>query len=297
MPATTTKSATTAESFILELEGRSFPVQIADGGAPVGLVVESPAGTSPFREKHLAGLQYEPCRIVLGSFEASQKPLFEWVKAAWQGTQERKSGAMMRVGTGGRPVSRREFVKAVIADASIPKLDASSHDTVYITVNLVPDLTRDVTPPATLPPTSGHPNTLMSSNFRLSIGGLDCTKVSKIDSFTVTQSVTGGLKFPNLRIELAASSAESWRTWFRSFVIAGDSSSANEKSGSLSFLTPNLASALATVSFQNLGIFRLEEAPAEAGGQVSRLVADLYCERMDLAIGSVGLRAALGAEG
>ncbi|HET6840509.1 MAG TPA: hypothetical protein VFK06_02310 [Candidatus Angelobacter sp.] len=108
-------------------------------------------------------------------------------------------------------------------------------------------------------------------------------------SFTVTQSVTGALEFPNLRIELASASAESWRTWFRSFVIAGNSSSANEKSGSLSLLTPNLASVLATISFQNLGIFRLENAPAEASGEVSRLVADLYCERMDLAIGSPGL--------
>jgi hypothetical protein len=57
VPATT---AATAESFVLELEGQSFPVQLADGGAPVGVVVESPAGASPFREKHLAGVQYEP---------------------------------------------------------------------------------------------------------------------------------------------------------------------------------------------------------------------------------------------
>jgi len=105
----------------------------------------------------------------------------------------------------------------------------------------------------------------------------------------VTQNAAGALEFPNLRIELAASSAETWRAWFSTFVIAGNSTTANEKSGSLSFLTPNLASVLATISFQNLGIFRLEAAPAAASGEVSRLVADLYCERMDLAIGSLGL--------
>jgi hypothetical protein len=277
------------ESFLIELDSQSFPVQSADGGAPAGVVVESPAGTSPFREKHLAGVQYEPFRMDIGSFEATQKPLFEWVKTSWQGTHAQKSGAMMRVGVNGRPVSRREFLKAVVTETTIPKLDASSHDSVYVTVILVPELTRDVTPPATLPPPGpGRPNTLISSNFRLSIGGLDCTKVSKIDSFKVTQTVTGALEFPNLRIELAAASAESWRAWFRSFVIAGNSGSANEKSGSLSFLTPNLASVLATISFQNLGIFRLENAPTEASGEISRLVADLYCERMDLAIGSPG---------
>ena len=196
----------------------------------------------------------------------------------------------MRVDANGRPVSRREFVKAVVAETTIPKLDASSHDTVYVTVNLVPELTRDVTPPATLPPhgPGHHPTTLISSNFRLSIGGLDCTKVFKIDSFTVTQSAAGALEFSNLQIELATASAESWRAWFRSFVTAGNSSSANEKSGSLSFLTPNLASVLATISLHNLGIFRLEKAPAEASREVSHLVANLYCERMDLAIGLPG---------
>jgi hypothetical protein len=69
-------------------------------------------------------------------------------------------------------------------------------------------------------------------------------------------------------------------------VIDGNSSSANEKSGTLSFLTPNLASVLGTISFQNLGIFKLENAPAETSGDVMRVVANLYCERMDIAVGS-----------
>ena len=50
----------------------------------------------------------------------------------------------MPVDASGRPVSRREFVKAVVAETKIPKLDASSHETVYVTVKLVPQLTRDV---------------------------------------------------------------------------------------------------------------------------------------------------------
>ena len=70
------------------------------------------------------------------------------------------------------------------------------------------------------------------------------------------------LEFPNLQIELATVSEETWRAWFRSFVIDGNSSAMNEKTGTLSFLAPNLSTVLATISFQNLGIFRLEDAPA-----------------------------------
>jgi hypothetical protein len=42
---------------------------------------------------------------------------------------------------------------------------------------------------------------------------------------------------------------------------------------------------LATISFQNLGFFWLEDAPPDASAEITRVVADLYCERMELAIG------------
>jgi hypothetical protein len=276
-------AASTAESFTLEVGGQPFPVKSVHGGAAVGVVVNSPAGMSPFREKHLSGLQYEPIEIALGSVD-NAAPLVEWVKAAWQGTRPQKNGAMMRAGSNGRPVSRREFVRAVVASTTIPKLDGSSNAPAFITVNLAPELARDVTPPTTLPPLASGSFSLNSSNFRLSIDGLDCNRVAKIESFTIQQS-PGGIDFPNIHIELGAASAESWRTWFRSFVIGGDSSAGNEKSGTLSFLAPNLASVLATISLQNLGIFRLEDAPAETSGEIARVVADLYCERMALTVG------------
>jgi hypothetical protein len=300
LPAST--SATTG-SYRLELGGQSVPVNAIEGGAPVGLVVSGPpTGGSPFREKHLAGLRYEP--IAIAASFGSARPLFDLVRSAWQGMPPQNSGAVMRVGANGRPVSRREFVKAVLAETIIPNLDGASNSPAYVTVRLAPELTRDVTPPATLPPAGTAPPVSLSSNFRLNIAGLDCTKVAKIDSFTVKQRLAGEtldkahyqvgaiqtapanlLEFPNLRIELATVSAESWRTWFRSFVIDGNSSAMNEKTGTLSFLAPNLSTVLATISFQNLGIFRLEDAPPDASAEITRVVAELYCERMELAIG------------
>ena len=209
-------------------------------------------------------------------------------------------GALFRVGANGRPLSRRDFVKAVIAETTIPKLDGASNSPALVTVRLAPVLTRDVAPPATLPPAAPAPAASLSSNFRLNIAGLDCNRVAKIDSFTVKQQAAAAtlanvhyetdqtraapgnrLEFPNLRIELSNVGAESWRTWFKSFVIDGNSSAMNEKRGTLSFLAPNLSTVLATISFQNLGIFRLEDVPPEEGAEIARVVAELYCERME----------------
>ena len=273
MPATNV----TTGSFVLEVEGQSVPVSSIEGGAAVGVVViAAPTAGSRFREKHLSGVRYEPIAIAASS--RRPRRLFDWITTAWEG----KNGAIIRVGANGRPQSKREFVKAILVETTVPMLDGASNSSADFTVRLAPERTSDVTSPTTLPP-SGSPAPgdapFLSSNFRLNIAGLDCTRVAKIDSFTVKQTPGTGLaEFPNLRIELSSVSATTWRTWFQSFLI--DSSAANEKTGNLSFLSTNLTTVLATINFFNLGIFRLESSPVDP----SRVVAELYCERMELVI-------------
>jgi hypothetical protein len=275
MPATT-------GSFILEVDGQSVPVKSIEGGSAVGVVLTAaPAAGAHFREKHLSGVRFEPIAIAASSRRA--RPLFDWITTAWQGTLAQKNGAVLRANATGTPQAKREFVKATLVETIVPLLDAGSRDPADFTVRLAPERTRDVPPPMTLPPI-GPPTpgdaTFMSSNFRLNIVGLDSTRVSKIDSFTVITPATRVPEFPNLRIELSAVSVGTWRTWFQSFVIDGHSSATDEKSGSLSFLNASLTTVLATINFYNLGIFRLENAPADP----SRVIAELYCERMELAI-------------
>jgi len=269
------------ERFILDLGGRSVPVKASEGGARVGLVVTSaPSAGSIFSEKHLSGARYEP--IVVTTSSNDTRPLFDWITTAWRGTVAKKNGAVIRADGNGTPRDKREFVNGVLIETTIPMLDGSSRNPADFTLRIAPELTRDVAPPTTLPISPVGRDQFMSSNFRLAINGLDCTRVSKIDSFTVKQKLSPNIvEYPNIRIELSAASVASWRTWFQSFVVDGHSSSTDEKAGTLSFLSPDLSRVLATISFFNLGIFRLETVPAS---EPSRVVADLYCERMDLAL-------------
>jgi hypothetical protein len=279
MPAT----SATRGSFFLELEGQSVPVKSIEGGAPVGVVLAAPpAAGARFPDKHLSGVRFEPIAIAASSRGA--RPLFDWITAAWQGTLAQKDGALIGVDANRKPQARREFVKAILAETTVPTLDGASKNPADFTVRLAPERTRDVKPAASLPPGGRSKDApFLSANFRLDIAGLDCSKVARIDSFTVKHDpATGVAEFPNLRIELSAASAGTWRTWFQSFVIDGHAGAADEKSGSLSLLSANLSTVLATINFFNLGIFRLEHAPADPG----RLVAELYCERMELTIPS-----------
>jgi hypothetical protein len=268
--------------FILELGGQFEQVQVKaiEGGARVGVVLTAaPAAGSFFSEKHLSGVRYEPIAITNSFSDA--RPLFDWITTAWRGTVAKKNGAVIRDESGG-PREKREFVNGVLMETTIPMLDAASRNAADFTLRLAPELTRDVPPPTTLPDPPNRRERFISSNFRLDISGLDCNQVSKIDSFTVKQKLLPNLvEFPNLRIELSSATAASWRSWFQSFAIDGHSDATNERTGTLTLLSQDFHRALATISFFNLGIFRLDNVPAS---EPIRVVADLYCERMDLAI-------------
>jgi hypothetical protein len=123
--------------------------------------------------------------------------------------------------------------------------------------------------------------------------------VTKIDALTFRQALpedavgevrrfaprATALEFPNLRITLAESSSQTWTAWFDDFVVRGMSGDADEKKGKLTFLAPDLKSALGEVTLFNLGIFRLEpEAQPVAAQTVARIRAELYCERMELKV-------------
>jgi len=133
-------------------------------------------------------------------------------------------------------------------------------------------------------------------NFRLTINGLDCTRVTKIDSFTIKQTVQsdalgvqrdylkepGKIEFPNLVVTISELGGQTWRDWFEDFVIKGNCGEDKEKMGTLEFLAPNRQDVLFTITFRNLGIFKLAPAPMESNSeQVRRFKVEMYCEKME----------------
>jgi hypothetical protein len=76
-----------------------------------------------------------------------------------------------------------------------------------------------------------------------------------------------------------------WAQWLEEFVVQGLNDDAHEKSGVLTYLAPDLGTELATVKLANLGLFRLATAAESSGGAgLPRVVAELYCERMELRV-------------
>jgi hypothetical protein len=105
------------------------------------VVVSTPSAGSHFREKHLSGVRFEPIAIATSS--RRPRRLFEWITTAWQGTLAQKNGAVIRVDVNGRPQAKREFVKAILVETTVPMLDGASNSTADFTVHFAPEHATD----------------------------------------------------------------------------------------------------------------------------------------------------------
>ena len=252
-----------AGRFALELDGVSCGfLKAADGGDLSADVISEPGGPAGFAKKHIGQPKYEDFELQAG-FDLA-KPFYDWINATWNLKPLRKSGAIVSTGVNQKSASERQFENAVLSEVTIPALDGSSKEPAYLTVKLSPENTRTAKRAGTIGKVPvGKQKAFVASNFRVAIDGLDCTKVSKVDSFTIKVAVSADdigevrirsrkaatPEFPNLKITLAEASAKTWDAWFEDFVVKGNNGDANEKSGALCSSRPTSRRSLRALRF------------------------------------------------
>jgi hypothetical protein len=283
-----------AGTFALELDGKDAgPIRSASGGDAYADVVVEPQARSFYAKKHVVNVKWTPLKVSVGI--AMADPLKEWIEGSLTGGYVRKDGAILERDATGKVRSRRAFTDAVISSVTIPACDAASKEASSFAVEITPAAVTDEK-------ASGKAGAAVkqkawqAASFRLEIDGLPCDRVAKVDALTIRQTAAeppaGGarrvragatVEFPDLAVTFAAADEAEWKEWFARFVLQGRSSDADEKNGTLTFLAANLKDALGRVRLYGLGIYRLAAEPASPGA-VKRLVAGLYCERMELEI-------------
>lgn len=282
------------EGYFLSLDNTDCGfLKSIDGGWISATVVEIATGQSLLVKKHLGSIQYEELKIEAGL--SLSGALYDWIAGTWNGDAQRKDVTITIVDQNQKAVQERQFFNALITEVTIPALDGSSKEPGFLSIKFKPEYTRyrKASGKVSASLGTGKQKQWITSNFKLVIDGPDCSKVSKIDSITVKQSTSTDeigegrirvneptrVEFPNLRVTLSKATAQSWYNWHEDFVIKGNCGEANEKSGSIALLSPDLNSELARINLSNLGIFRIAEEGA-TGQQIRKVVADLYCEQM-----------------
>jgi hypothetical protein len=285
-----------AGNFFLTLDGSNAGfVKAIDGGYITADVIDQSLGASGgFTKKHIGSPKYEEFSLRVG-FSMS-KAFYDWIAASWKMNYTRHDGSVILADFEYIARSARDFEDAILTETGIPECDASATELGYLTVNFQPEFIKYVAGSGENINFDQRQQKLwVASNFRLEIDGVDCTRVNKIDAFTIKQGVVSDslgsardlqLKpaapvFPNLKVTFSQVSLPSWMDWFQSFVVQGNNSDAQEKNGRLQLLTPDLGTTLAEIKFFNVGIFKLEQQPSADSNALARWAAELYVERME----------------
>lgn len=248
-------------------------------------------GTHNVMRKHVEGIKIPDISLITDF--SLNRALYRWISDSWQGRYERKDGAIIAYDYNLKAVTERAFFHALLGETVIPACDGSSKDPAYMTVVLDPEYTKEKALQGGIPaPHLPLPQkTWLPSNFRLEIQGLDCRRVSKIDSFTVKQSIRarsagpergvvlqpGKALFPKIGVTLADSSSTSWLQWQK--LVAARKPAL--KNGSLIFLAQDLRTELARIDFFGLRLVSLTHLPLAGGPRrVRYFKAELQCQRM-----------------
>ncbi len=293
---TNAQRAYAASNFALELDGSHVGFLKSVAGGAITAEVQDVAQGGQQSDKQLGRSIYEPFQIQFG-IGASDPDLSNWIASVWNKNSQPMNGAIVISDHQMQTKFRREFFNAVITETTVPACDGSSREPGNLTVKFKPEYTQQVKGSGNSPSNVGvtQERAWLSANFRLTLDGLDCTHIARIESFTVKHVLPeakagetrdyyrepGKMDFPNLKITLSSASSQTWQDWFESFVIQGKHGPQEERKGRLEFLSPNRREVLATIEFTGLGIFRLETSGSQPNSDmVLRTTADLYCEGM-----------------
>jgi hypothetical protein len=222
--------------------------------------------------------------------------LNRWIEETSDGKHPRRDGAITVVDGQYRKRRYVAFTDALISEIGFPACDSRLKEVGLLGVRFVPTVTTSKPGDGSKISAPQRPQRMWRcADFKLSIAGLDCRGVQRIEKLTIKQGVTrdnageqrgdglvpGKVEFPNVEVVLPESAAESWIAWHHDFVVAGNNGDDQEKSGSLVFLEQDLQAELCAIELHHLGIFELSfDPPSNGDDKIHRVRVKMYCERM-----------------
>lgn len=280
----------------LEIEGQFVDhLRSIEGGFPKGDIVSNGSASSNIVKKHMAGAKMQD--IVIQCDPLMPKSLFDWIAATLARQSMRRNGALLTADMNLTEQSRLQFNNALLSEFTIPPLDTASKEPVFFTVKIAPETTaaqagKGLKLPAFSPSKS---KAVIASNFRLSIPGLDCSHVVRIEELTFKQSIApdqlgmsreqilhpAKLEYPNLTVLLPEAFAGTFYGWYQDMVLKGNVGEQSEKMATLELMDQAFRTPLLTVTFTHLGIFGFSPQRYVAGSETPRMVkVEMYCEQM-----------------
>jgi hypothetical protein len=292
---TQSRSYTTGK-FAIEFGGQSAGwVRSVEGGGGSAVIAETVTGAGQSAGKHIAMPKYDDFNFELG---LGTSGLFsDWIEGFCNGLSPRQDGAIVSADFNNRARYRAEFREALITEVTFPSCDGASKDPAYLSVKFTPYISAFKK--AGGETVKGQLNTQqklwLPSNFRIELDGLPCKRVAKIDAFTIKQSLhdsvgdvrdyakePGKIEYPNLTLLISQADINSWLQWYEDFIVKAQNTNADEKTGTLTFLAPNLQDEIGHIDLKGVGLRRFTPFLAGQSDTAAYFEVELYVEQMTL---------------
>ena len=288
-----------AAHFALELDGKQDVglFRSIEGGGVKADVMTYQNGTNYDRWRQLGKQKYEDIKLQVGM--SMSKPFYDWIEKFFDGKAERKSGAVVAADFYYKERARREFVGAMIKELAFPKLDATSKDPAYMTIALaVEKIVFKKGGGTKLSAPTGMQNQKLwtSANFRFDLDGFSdaCKRVTKIDSFTIKQTViehnVGGqegtikcpsqIDFPQISFYVPEADAQPFMDHFNKFALVGNRDRSPHLAGQIQTYDTGGAP-LFTLEYFGAEIINVQPDKSDAGTEeIKQVKIDLFTEKM-----------------
>jgi hypothetical protein len=241
---------------------------------------------APWTDEATAARQRNEVTVELGM--SMRKPMVDWINASFQGTAARKSGAIIACDFNYKMSSAREFRDALITEIAMPSLDAGDRRPCAMTLKIaVGEMTlHESSGERVAPPSSSTQKKWLPCNFRVKLGDLPCSRVTKIESFSIKMgSAAGGAGAARssaapgtrMRFSLPEDDADVWRRDISSGLASG-----KRQHGTIRLLDEGMADAL----MLNFAVARLgptQPSSAAADG-TKRVSVELYVQEMSFSL-------------
>jgi phage tail-like protein len=183
-----------AAHFALELDGKDEVglFRSIEGGSIKTDVMTYQNGENYARFRQLGKPKFEDLKLQVGM--SMSPPFYKWIESFFSGAADRRTGAVIAADFYYIERARREFTEALIKEIVFPKLDGQDKGPAHMSVSLAVEgivFKKGEGKKLQHPAGFDKQKVWNSNNFRFELRTFEdeCTRVSKIDSFTIKQNI------------------------------------------------------------------------------------------------------------
>jgi hypothetical protein len=246
-------------------------------------IVENDLGPDNAAAKHVSNVSWTPAQASVGL--GMGKPMADWLSKSLAQPSTPISGSFVIADFNYKAQQEISFLNAALTSLTIPALDGASKESGALIAGFEAEQVRvaagsgnDIRGKAT------KAKAWLCSNYRVEIGSLPCSRVSRVESFSWTSAVaqddTGIFReptkhpakvtIPDLKLTISAADYPAWLTAARAWFIDGKHLAGDEMAGRIVLLGPDMKAELAVISFTNLGFRRFQTIAGGGGDTVAR---------------------------